>query len=103
MLTSIHTIWARNHNYWVDTLKAQTNGAWTEAEYFEAARMMNIAEYQRVVFTEFATAMAGGLDNDDEHGFDGLRPDGGCVDLGRVCPGGLPLRPLDAERDRQLC
>ena len=54
MLTSIHTIWARNHNFWVDQLKAQTNNSWTEEEYFQAARIMNVAEYQRVVFTEFA-------------------------------------------------
>ncbi|MDP3254400.1 peroxidase family protein [Bosea sp. (in: a-proteobacteria)] len=74
MLTSIHTIWERNHNFWVDEIKTKTNNAWTEAEYFEAARMMNIAEYQRVVFTEFATAMAGGFDGDDEHGFEGYDP-----------------------------
>ena len=74
MLTSIHTIWARNHNFWVDKLKAETGGTWTEEEYFEGARTMNIAEYQRVVFTEFATAMAGGLDDDNEHGFEGYDP-----------------------------
>ncbi len=74
MLTSIHTIWARNHNYWVDRIKEETGGRWSEAEYFEAARIMNVAEYQRVVFTEFATAMAGGLDDDDEHGFEGYDP-----------------------------
>lgn len=80
MLTSIHTIWARNHNFWVDKIKAETGGKWTEAEYFEAARIMNIAEYQQVVFTEFATAMAGQLGDDDddeidlEHGFDGYDP-----------------------------
>jgi Ca2+-binding RTX toxin-like protein len=74
MLTSIHTIWERNHNFWVDEIRAKTNNAWTESEYFEAARMMNVAEYQRVVFTEFATAMAGGFDNDDEHGFEGYDP-----------------------------
>ncbi|MEW4448918.1 peroxidase family protein [Qipengyuania sp. JC766] len=75
MLTSIHTIWARNHNWWVDTLKEQTNGSWTEEEYFQAARMMNIAEYQQVVFTEFATAMAGGLgEGDPEHGFEAYDP-----------------------------
>lgn len=74
MLTSIHTIWARNHNYWVDRIKEETGGRWTEAEYFEAARVMNVAEYQRVVFTEFATAMAGGLDDDNEHGFTGYDP-----------------------------
>jgi Ca2+-binding RTX toxin-like protein len=72
MLTSMHTIWARNHNYWVDQLKERTNGAWTEEEYFQAARIVNTAEYQRVVFTEFADAMAGGIDlGENEHGFDG--------------------------------
>lgn len=80
MLTSIHTIWHRNHNFWVDQLKEQTGNSWTEEEYFQAARMMNVAEYQRIVFTEFAEAMAGGLGDDDsgsddEHGFDGYDPD----------------------------
>ncbi|MNK09542.1 Poly(beta-D-mannuronate) C5 epimerase 7 [compost metagenome] len=79
MLTSIHTVWERNHNHWVDRLKESTNGAWTEEEYFEAARIMNIAEYQRVVFTEFAQAMGGGLDggeadDSNEHGFEGYDP-----------------------------
>jgi Ca2+-binding RTX toxin-like protein len=75
MLTSIHTIWHRNHNYWVDELKDRTNNEWTEEEYFQAARMRNIAEYQRVVFTEFTTAMAGGFDDAEEHGFEGYDPD----------------------------
>lgn len=76
MLTSIHTIWARNHNFWVDELKERTNNLWSEDEYFEGARILNIAEYQQVVFTEFAEAMAGGLGEDDdaepdpEHGFE---------------------------------
>lgn len=76
MLSSIHTIWARNHNFWVDELREATGGSWTEQEYFEAARIMNVAEYQRVVFTEFAAAIAGPLGDDDdgvfdpEHGFE---------------------------------
>ncbi|GEO17966.1 peroxidase family protein [Microvirga aerophila] len=75
MLTSMHTIWARNHNYWVDVLKERTGNNWTEEEYFQAARIVNVAEYQRVVFTEFADAMAGGIDpGDEEHGFDGYDP-----------------------------
>ena len=75
MLTSMHTIWARNHNFWVDQLKERTGGTWTEEEYFQAARIMNVAEYQRVVFTEFADAMAGGIDpGEKEHGFDGYDP-----------------------------
>jgi Ca2+-binding RTX toxin-like protein len=75
MLTSIHTIWARNHNFWVDELKAKTGGAWSEEQYFEAARVINIAEYQRVVFTEFADAMAGGLNGGGSHGFGGYDPE----------------------------
>ncbi len=75
MLTSIHTIWARNHNFWVDELKAKTGGAWSEEQYFEAARVINIAEYQRVVFTEFADAMAGGLNGGGTHGFGGYDPE----------------------------
>jgi Ca2+-binding RTX toxin-like protein len=74
MLTSIHTIWARNHNFWVDELKAKTGDAWTEEQYFQAARVINIAEYQRVVFTEFADAMAGGLNGGGTHGFGGYDP-----------------------------
>ncbi len=77
MLTSIHTVWARNHNFWVDELKERTGDSWTEEQYFEGARTMNIMEYQRVIFTEFAEAMSGGLDGPGdgglnlEHGFNG--------------------------------
>jgi hypothetical protein len=75
MLSSIHTIWARNHNFWVDHLKERTGNTWTEEEYFQAAKIVNVAEYQRVVFTEFADAMAGGIDpGEEEHGFDGYDP-----------------------------
>jgi len=78
MLTSIHTIWARNHNFWVDKLMAETGGVWSQEEYFQAARIMNVAEYQRVVFLEFAGALAGGLDGnpatDFDHGFDAYDP-----------------------------
>jgi hypothetical protein len=75
MLTSMHTIWARNHNFWVDHLRERTGNTWTEEEYFQAAKIVNIAEYQRVVFTEFADAMAGGFDpGENEHGFDGYDP-----------------------------
>lgn len=69
VLTSIHTVWHRNHNFWVDKLKALTNNTWTQDQYFETARIMNFSEYQRVVFDEFADALIGGLDNGDDHGF----------------------------------
>ena len=52
-LTSIHTVWARNHNYHVDTLLA-SGFEGTEEELFQAAKIVNEAEYQRVVFNEYA-------------------------------------------------
>ncbi len=57
-VSGMFTVWHRNHNQWVDRLKAETHGAWTENAYFEAARIINVAEYQRVVFTEFADAIS---------------------------------------------
>ena len=58
-LTSMHTIWARNHNFHVDNLVAAASRARPE-ELFQAAKMLNEAEYQRVVFTEFADKLLGG-------------------------------------------
>jgi hypothetical protein len=74
-LTSIHTIWARNHNFWVDHLRARTGNTWTEEQYFQAAKIINVAEYQNIVFGEFADAMAGGIQpGDPAHGFRGYNP-----------------------------
>ena len=59
-LTSIHTIWARNHNFHVEKLEA-AGFQGTAEELFQAAKMINEAEYQRVVFNEFADTLLGGL------------------------------------------
>lgn len=75
MLTSIHVIWARNHNFWVDHLRARTGNTWTEEQYFQAAKIINVAEYQNIVFGEFADAMAGGIvPGDPAHGFTSYDP-----------------------------
>ena len=67
-LTSMHTIWARNHNFHVENLEAAGfNG--TQEQLFQAAKALNEAEYQRVVFTEFADALLGGMRGDGDHGF----------------------------------
>lgn len=59
-LTGWHTVWARNHNYHVDNLRA--NGfAGTEEELFQAAKIINESEYQRVVYVDFADALLGGM------------------------------------------
>lgn len=69
-LTSMHTIWARNHNFHVEKLNA-AGFEGTPEELFQAAKMVNEAEYQRVVFTEFADALIGGIQGDGDHGFEG--------------------------------
>lgn len=69
-LTSMHTIWARNHNFHVEKLQA-AGFEGTPEELFQAAKMVNEAEYQRVVFTEFADALIGGIQGNGSHGFEG--------------------------------
>lgn len=54
----IRTIWNQNHNYWVDRLRADTGGTWTEDQYFQAARAMNSAEHQQAAFSEIASALS---------------------------------------------
>ena len=73
-LTSMHTIWARNHNFHVENLRA-AGFEGTAQELFEAAKIINEAEYQRVVFDEFAGALIGGIRGDGDHGHDGYDPD----------------------------
>ncbi len=72
-LTAMHTIWARNHNFHVENLlDAGFQG--TDEEVFQAAKMINEAEYQRVVFTEFADHLIGGMKGNGSHGAAGYDP-----------------------------
>ncbi|MCS4095543.1 peroxidase family protein [Rhizobium sp. BK176] len=73
-LTAIHTIWARNHNFHVAGL-LEAGFAGTAEELFQAAKVINEAEYQRVVYTEFADKLLGGMKGDGEHGFNEYNPD----------------------------
>ena len=73
-LTSVHTVWARNHNYHVEQLeKAGFDG--TPEELFQAARILNISEYQQVVFNDFADSLLGGLQGSGRHGHDKYNPE----------------------------
>ncbi len=72
-LTAMHTVWARNHNYHVDKLEA-AGFQGTEDEIFEAAKIVNEAEYQRVVFDEFADYLLGGMKGSGSHGHDDYDP-----------------------------
>lgn len=72
-LTSVHTIWAREHNRLVQELTDSGffDAGGTAAELFEAAKIINVAQYQRVVYDEFADALLGGMRGSGSHGFDG--------------------------------
>ena len=72
-LTAMHTIWARNHNFHVENLLEVGFDGTTE-ELFQAAKMLNEAEYQGVVFNEFADALLGGMRGSGHHGFDEHNP-----------------------------
>lgn len=72
-LTSIHTIWARNHNFHVEGLEA-AGFQGTAEELFQAAKMINEAEYQRVVFDEYLETLLGGLRSPGTHGFEEYDP-----------------------------
>ena len=72
-LTAMHTVWARNHNFHVDKL-ATAGFDGTAEELFQAAKLVNEVEYQRVVFDEFADKLLGGLKGSGEHGHDEYDP-----------------------------
>ncbi|TXN09141.1 calcium-binding protein [Methylobacterium sp. WL103] len=73
-LTAMHTIWARNHNFHVENL-VEAGFQGTPEEVFQAAKMINEAEYQRVVFDEFADQLIGGMKGGGTHGHSGYNPD----------------------------
>ena len=72
-LTAIHTVWARNHNFHVENL-SEAGFTGTPEELFQAAKLINEAEYQRVVFTEFTDVLLGGMRGSGSHGWDGYDP-----------------------------
>ncbi len=72
-LTTVHTIWARNHNFHVTNLEA-SGFVGTQQELFEAAKIINETEYQRVIYTEFADALLGGMRGSGSHGWNGYNP-----------------------------
>ena len=57
-LLTHHLMWVRNHNYHVDQLEKMFP-SWTNEEIFEAARALNEAEWQNVVYTEYLTKLLG--------------------------------------------
>ena len=72
-LTAIHTVWARNHNQHVESLIA-AGFSGTPEDLFQAAKIINETEYQRVIYTEFADVLLGGMQGSGSHGHDQYFP-----------------------------
>ena len=73
-LTAVHNIWARNHNFHINGL-LDAGFVGTAEELFQAAKIINEAEYQRVIYTDFADKLLGGMRGDGDHGFVEYNPD----------------------------
>jgi peroxidase len=57
-LLTHHALWMRNHNWFVDQLKAG-HPDWSQDELFEAARALNEADWQNVVYNEYVAKLIG--------------------------------------------
>ncbi len=68
-LTSMHTVFAREHNFWVDWLSQQNPGL-NDDELFEAARVAVEAEIQAITFNEFLPLLLGDDVITDYEGYD---------------------------------
>ncbi len=77
-LTSVHTIFANNHNFWVDAIAkkleeladAGTPRNYDQEDLFNMAKIVNEGEYQRIVFDEFVELLVGS----DVHAFRDYNP-----------------------------
>jgi peroxidase len=58
ILTSIHTVWLREHNRVARKL-AELNSCWNRETVYQQARRIVIAEFQNIVFGEFLPALLG--------------------------------------------
>jgi peroxidase len=68
-LTSMHTVWIREHNYQVDRLRAE-HPYWSEDALFDAAKIYVEAEYQNIVFNEYLPLLVGAENIPEYDGYD---------------------------------
>ncbi len=68
-LTSLHTLFAREHNRWVDELAAR-NPDLTDDELFDAARMRVEAEIQAITYNDWLPVLLGEGAIEDYQGYD---------------------------------
>lgn len=57
-LTSMHTLWVREHNRLADEL-AQQNPEWSDEKIYQEARRVNVAQMQAITYNEFLPALLG--------------------------------------------
>jgi peroxidase len=57
-LTAVATLFMREHNFWVGTLKAQ-HPDWTGDQLYNMAKSITTAEYQNIVYQEFLPLLIG--------------------------------------------
>jgi Animal haem peroxidase len=57
-LVAVTTLFMREHNHWVATLKAQNSG-WNSDQLYNMAKAITTAEYQNIVYTEYLPLLVG--------------------------------------------
>ncbi|MGE4313947.1 MAG: peroxidase family protein [Pseudobdellovibrionaceae bacterium] len=68
-LTSMHTLFVREHNHWVDVLKAD-NPEMSDEQLYQTAKALVEAEIQHITYTEFLPALIGTSAIDAYSGYD---------------------------------
>ena len=59
-LTALTTLFMREHNFWVATLKNQ-HPNWSGDQLYDMAKAITTAEYQNIVYTEYLPALIGNV------------------------------------------
>jgi peroxidase len=57
-LTALTTLFMREHNFWVSTLKTE-HPAWTGSQLYNMAKAITTAEYQNIVYQEYLPLLVG--------------------------------------------
>lgn len=57
-LTAMHTLFAREHNRWADTL-ATSNPSWSDEQVYQTARKIVGAEIQKITYSDWIPALMG--------------------------------------------